>query len=474
MSEFFYTIHYKPGSKMGKADGLSRRSGEEKSGIQARFFDEGQLLVDGEDEEPDAEDVELPGIDVSTWEKKDGLWVVPPEFRTDVLRQHHDSKVAGHWGRHRTQELVSRNFIWDGWQEDVARYVAGCIRCQKAKADRHSRQTKLVPMPTGERPFEEIAMDFVGELPESEGFNAILVVTDRFTKVQHYIPAKTTWTTSDVAAVYITEIWRLYGLPKHITSDRGPQFASKFLKEINKSLGINLRLSTAYHPQTDGLAERAVQTLKQYLRIYCHDRQHRWRTWLPLAEFAYNTAATSTHKYSPYRSLYGFDPHTIHLSDDHEFSSPAAEEWLDRMTTVHNQVHDTLKQINNKRSAIHLEKARRFAVNDWVLVDHRNLQIRAGNNRSLTNKWIGPYKVLEAIGSHAYRLEVPEGTQWHNVVHTTLLKPFHRRDEDQDMDEDDPDVYEVESIVNSRKIRAVVKYRVRWVGYTEFEDTWET
>ena len=67
----------------------------------------------------------------------------------------------------------------------------------------------MVPMPTGERPFEEIAMDFVGELPESEGFNAILVITDRFTEVQHYIPAKTTWTAADVANVYINEIWRL-------------------------------------------------------------------------------------------------------------------------------------------------------------------------------------------------------------------------------------------------------------------------
>ena len=86
------------------------------------------------------------------------------EFKLQVLKQHHDSEVAGHCGRHRTQELVSRNFMWDHWQEDVARYVAGCIKCQKAKADRHSRHTKSVPMPTGERPFEEIAMDFVGEL----------------------------------------------------------------------------------------------------------------------------------------------------------------------------------------------------------------------------------------------------------------------------------------------------------------------
>ena len=106
----------------------------------------------------------------------------------------------------------------------MARYVAGYMKCQKSKADRHSGQTKLVLMPTRERPFEEIEMDFVGELPESEGFNTILVVTDRFTKVQHYIPAKITWTAEDVADSYINDIWKLYGLPKHITSYRGLQF----------------------------------------------------------------------------------------------------------------------------------------------------------------------------------------------------------------------------------------------------------
>ena len=191
-------------------------------------------------------------------------------------------------------------------------------------------------MPTGERPFEDIAMDFIGELPESEGFNAILVVTDRFSKVQHYLPATTTWTAGDLANAYINHIWRLHGVLRHITSDRGPQFAYKFYKELNRKLNINLRLSTTYHPQTDGHRERAVQTLTQYLRIYCHDRQNRWQAWLPLAEFAYNTTSATTHGYSPYRSLYGFDPRTIHLDNDYELSSPAAEESLDRMTTVHN------------------------------------------------------------------------------------------------------------------------------------------
>ena len=198
-------------------------------------------------------------------------------------------------------------------------------------------------MPTGERPFEEIAMDFIGELPVSEGFNAILGVTDWFTKVQYFVLAKTTWTAEDVANSYVNDIWKQYGLLKHITSHCSLQFALKFLKELNRKVHINLRLSTAYYPQTDGLSERVVQTLKQYLCIYCHNRQNRWQAWLPIAEFAYNTTATTTNKLSPYRSLYSFDPRTIHLDNDYELSSPAAEEWLDRMTTVHNHIHDVLK-----------------------------------------------------------------------------------------------------------------------------------
>ena len=288
-------------------------------------------------------------------------------------------------------------------------------------------------MLTGERPFKEIVMYFVREFLQLDAFYSILVVTDRFTKVKHYVQAKITCTAEDVAYSYVNDIWELYGLLGHISSDCGPQFGSKFLKELNRKLNINLRLFTTYHSQTDGLSERAVQTLKQYLCIYCHDWQNRWQAWLPLAKFAYNTTATTTHKLSPYRSLYGFDPRTIHLDNDYKLSSPATEEWLDRMTTVHNHIHDILKRINHKRSALHVEKARQFNINNWVLVDRRNLQVKAGNNKSLTRKWLGPYKVIKAIGSHTYRLEVPEGTRWHKVVHTTLLIPLRRRNEPQDM-----------------------------------------
>ena len=203
---------------MEKPDALTRRSGEEKSGAEERIFEEGQLKIheielgmrllamDGIEAE-EVEDIQLDGIDCAGWERDSfGLLKVPEVYKQEVLRQCYDSKVVGHWGRHRTQELVSRDFVWPGWREDVARYIASCQKCQKSKSDRHARQTKLTPMPTGTWPFEEIAMDFVGELPESEGYNAILVITDRFTKTQRYIPARTTWTSEDVANAYICHI----------------------------------------------------------------------------------------------------------------------------------------------------------------------------------------------------------------------------------------------------------------------------
>ena len=165
--------------------------------------------------------------------------------------------------------------MWNKSQENVANYVAGCIMCQKVKADRHSRQTKLVRIPTANRTFVKIAIDLVVELPESEGFNAILIMADQFSKLQHYISAKTTWIAGDVANVYINEIWRLYKLLRHITSHCSLQFASKFkfLRKRNRKLEIIHHLSTAYHTQTNVLNERVVQTWKQYSCVYCYDRQ---------------------------------------------------------------------------------------------------------------------------------------------------------------------------------------------------------
>ena len=157
---------------IGKPDALIRLAGNEKSGAKERIFASGQLISleenEAKDNENEVEDIEVDGIDCAEWDRNEGgLLKVPENHINDMLRQCHDSKVAGYWGRTRIQELVSRNFTWDNWKKDVMNYVAIFQKCQKSKSDRHARQTKTIP----NQPLEEIAMDFIVELPESEGYN---------------------------------------------------------------------------------------------------------------------------------------------------------------------------------------------------------------------------------------------------------------------------------------------------------------
>ena len=157
-------------------------------------------------------------------------------------------------------------------------------------------------------------------------------------------------------------------------------------------------------------------------------------------------------------------------------AAPAAEEWLNRMTTIHSQIATTLKNINDIRSKLTLQKSRQFDIGDWVLVDRQNLTIKPGNNRSLTQKWIGPYQIVKLIGRHAYKLDLPKGIRIHNVIHTTMLKPFIQcQDDEMHLDDDEQNnlFFDVEQILDSKRVGKTVKYRVRWKVYDQTDDTWE-
>src|SRR5690606_7078324 len=152
-------------------------------------------------------------------------------------------------------------------------------------------------------------MDFIVKLPNSEGFDAIYVVVDRLTKMAHFIP-----TTSDVdaegtARLFRDNIFRLHGLPRSLVSDRGTQFVNRFTKDLCKLLHIKQKLSTAYHPETDGQTERINQVLEQYLRGYCSYLQDDWIDWLTMAEFTYNnTISAGVGNVTPFFANYGYHP----------------------------------------------------------------------------------------------------------------------------------------------------------------------
>ena len=173
-------------------------------------------------------------------------------------------------------ELVTRNYWWPGVTKEVKRYVEGCDQCQRMKNRAEMPAGKLRPNQIPEKLWQHILVDFITKLPTSKGHDSILVVCDRFSKMSHFVVTTEKTTAEELARLFRDNVWKLHGLPKSVISDRGLQFAAEITKELNKMLGIETKLSTAYHPETDRQMERTNQELEQYLRIYVNHRQNNW------------------------------------------------------------------------------------------------------------------------------------------------------------------------------------------------------
>ena len=145
-------------------------------------------------------------------------------------------------------------------------------------------------------------------LPKSQGFEVILVVVDRLTKYAHFVLVSHLYTATKIASLYMSHIFKLHGMPTSIVNDRDATFTSLFWSELFRLQGIDLAMSTAYHPQSDGQTEIVNKSLEQYLRVFSSDRPHRWVEWLPLAEFGFNTSFHTSLKLTPFEALCGFPP----------------------------------------------------------------------------------------------------------------------------------------------------------------------
>jgi len=165
-----------------------------------------------------------------------------------------------------------------------------------------------MPNAIPEKPWSHISADFITKLPLAQGYDAILVVCDCFSKMAHFIATTEKTSAEGLAKLFRDHVWKLYGLPESIISDRGVQFAVGMMKELNNLLGIQTKLSIAYHPQTDGQMERINQELEQYLRVFIDHRQEQWPDWLGTAEFAYNNKIHASTKTLPFKANYGQNP----------------------------------------------------------------------------------------------------------------------------------------------------------------------
>ena len=148
------------------------------------------------------------------------------------------------------------------------RYIRNCHTCQCSRTSRHAPHGVLRPLAKPDKPWQDISMDFVTGLLSTEGYDTICVIVDRFMKQCHLIPCTTMIDAEGIAELFIKEVFRLHGLPQMVTSDRGHQFVAAFWKCLCKRLDIQPRLSSPYHPQTDGQTERLNALMEQYLRCY--------------------------------------------------------------------------------------------------------------------------------------------------------------------------------------------------------------
>lgn len=191
-------------------------------------------------------------------------------------------------------------------------------------------------------------MDFIEGLPRSNSFNNILVVVDRFTKYGHFLPLSHPYTALQIAVVFINNVFKLHGLPQAIVSDRDKIFTSNLWRELFKLLGTELQMSSAYHPQTDGQTERVNQCLETYLRCFVHSCPTKWSSWLPLAEFWYNTSFHSSLGNTPFYVLYGHHPQQLGIETPCASNISDLNSWLQERGLMQQLVQQHLLRAQRK------------------------------------------------------------------------------------------------------------------------------
>ncbi|KAI3758645.1 hypothetical protein L6452_06213 [Arctium lappa] len=344
------------------------------------------------------------------------------------MEEAHKSRYSIHPRADKMYQDLKEHYWWPGMKRDVALYVSKCLTCAKVKAE-HKKPSGLLQQPEIlQWKWEQVSMDFITKLPRTrKGHDAIWVIVDRLTKSAHFLPIRGDYKMERLAQMYIDEIVSRHGVPVSIISDRDSRFTSRFWQSLQKALGTRLDLSTTYHPQTDGQTERIIQTLEDMLRACAIDFGGSWDQHLPLVEFSYNNSYHASIRCAPYEALYGRKCRLplgwIEVGDNQLIGTDIVQETTDKISTI----RDRLKTARDRQKsyADNRRKPLEFQVGDKVLLKVSPWKgiIRFGKQGKLSPRYIGPFEVLERIGSVAYKLKLPqELSAIHDTFHVSNLK----------------------------------------------------
>lgn len=370
-----------------------------------------------------------------------GLQLVLPKtgsWRKDFLHMAHDSPTGGHFGVKKTLERLRRVVFWEGMPTDTERYVNGCRTCQKAKASTLKPAGKLQPLPIPTGPWQSVSLDFLGPLPKQgkRGFDMLLVMVDRFTKMVHLRPTYLTADAQKVARVFYEAVVINHGVPRELVSDRDTRWTGAFWRELCSKLQMRLAMSSSYHPQTDGQTERVNRVINERLRAYINETGTDWLMHIPAVEFAINNHVNVSTGYSPFFLYTGRHPRTPEsaLAESmQEGESRVTEAGLvaNQLHEIHNKARQNMEKAQERQKAL-ADMHRRedpLSVGQlvWLSTKHRAYQL-PGEVKKLKPKFMGPYKIKRLRGI-SYKLEMPHSFKGHQVFHPSELRPFISQDD---------------------------------------------
>ncbi|QRW24358.1 Retrotransposable element Tf2 protein [Rhizoctonia solani] len=449
--DYNFQIIYRPGAQNKKADILSRRYDlvPLEGGVENQVLLKPELFISSitPDQEINDligeaiyEDERLKEIlyklqnknKVVDWELKEGLlWFqgkifVPKDetIRNLILESRHDALAAGHPGQTRTLELVSRNYYWPSLKKFVNSYVNHCETCIRSKPTNQVPIGLLKPLQIPERPWEDIAYDMIVGLPVSEGFDAILTVIDRFSKMVHFIPTQSTASAIDIANLF-TYVWKLHGLPRSTVSDRGPTF------------NANLPSANRWTDRTD------TKEAEIFIRMFGNHQQSDWVSLLPIAEFALNNLKQSSTGKSPFQICYGVNPR-FSVGQKSDESVPNADKHAEFLEKGYDEVKAALSLSQERMKHFYNQRHREeeeIQVGDKVWLSHQNISTDRPSIK-LSHKKLGPYLVIEKL--------------------------FHPDPHGRDPPQPAPIITE-----EGEEEYEKLWYLVKWKGYDEGSNSWE-
>ncbi|GJT73887.1 putative reverse transcriptase domain-containing protein [Tanacetum coccineum] len=255
----------------------------------------------------------------------------------------------------------------------------------------------------------------------SSGHDTIWVIMDWLTKYTHFLPMHEDYKMDRLARLYLNEIVARQGVSISVISDHDSRFTSRFWQSMQEALGTCLDMSTAYHPQTDGQSERTIQTLEDMLRACVLDFEGSWDVYLPLVEFSYNNSYHYSVRYASLEALYGRKCHSLIMWDEVREGHLIGPKLVQETTEKISQNKDTLKAARDRQNS-YADKRRKpleFSVGDYVLLKVPPWKgvVRFGKKGKLAPRFVGPFEIIEKVGSMAYRLYLPEEL---NGVHDTF------------------------------------------------------